>query len=171
MLNLGQHCVKHILQVISLDPYDNPIRQLLLEVRKLRCKVTYQVGRYRDAKPGPTAKARISRELHCFEGMRPRRLSVEPKTHFSWSTPEWFIVLWANVFLDFLQSFEQYSLGEGDRLPPLQAALSQPAIMCWCRSNPDTKADCSLPLCLRPHNESSLELLLLPLANPRHIPL
>lgn len=37
--------------MMSLDPYHNPKRQLLLEMRKLRCKVTYQVGKHGNVKP------------------------------------------------------------------------------------------------------------------------
>ena len=147
--------------MISLDPDHNPKRQLLLEMRKLRCKVTYQIGKHGNVKPALNCESQ-TQELHCFKGMWPRQHSAGPKTHFSWSTHLCFTFLWANVFLNLLQSLEPE---EGDRLPQLQGTLSSSEIMFWYRSNPGTNTDCSL-LTSDPTMNHPWVLLMLPLTTP-----
>lgn len=97
--------------------------------------------------------------------MWPRQHSTGPKTHFSWSTHLCFTFLWANVFLNLLQSLQQYSLRKGDHLPQPQATLNSYAIMFWYRSNPGTKTDCSL-LASDPTMNHPWVLLTLPLTTP-----
>ena len=137
--------------MISLDPDHNPKRQLLLEMRKLRCKVTYQIGKHGNVKPALNCESQ-TQVLHCFKGMWPRQHSAGPKTHFSWSTHLCFTFLWANVFLNLLQSLEPEEGGSSSSTSGYSEFIwnnvlvqIQPWHQNWL-----------LAPYLRPHNESSL---------------
>lgn len=137
--------------MISLDPYKNPIRQLL-EMRKLRYKPTQQVGRNR-CEAGSNCKSQALKNFtvprEC--GQDDIQLSLKLPSaglHCNVSQSSGPTFTWT------FHSFEQCSMGEQDHLPRVQAALSSSAVTFWCKSNPSTEAD-HRPR-LRPHPESSL---------------